>query len=131
MIVEQTNLTRRKRRVRQRLHQESDRPRLSVFRSNKYFYGQIIDDKKGETLVAVSEKELKGIRKAYEKAKKKYKKLKKDKWKNFSKYRKAKKNLREIESTYKNKKYVYKELKHIKKEILETKFKMDEDEKDQ
>ena len=78
-----------------------------------------------------SEKELKGIKKSYEKAKKKYKKLKKDKWRDFSKYRKAKKNLREIESTYKNKKFEYKELKQIKKEILETKFKMDEDEKDQ
>jgi len=60
MIIKQTNLTRRKRRVRQRLHQESGRPRLSVFRSNKYLYGQIINDKKGKTLVAVSEKELKG-----------------------------------------------------------------------
>ncbi|PJE67373.1 50S ribosomal protein L18 [Candidatus Shapirobacteria bacterium CG10_big_fil_rev_8_21_14_0_10_40_9] len=29
--------------------------RLSVFRSNKYIYGQIIDDEKGETLVAVSD----------------------------------------------------------------------------
>ena len=60
MIIKQTNLTRRKRRVRQKLHWQSDRPRLSVFRSNKYLYGQIIDDKKGKTLVAVSEKELKG-----------------------------------------------------------------------
>ena len=82
-------------------------------------------------LLNKSIKELKGIKKSYEKAKKKYKKLKKDKWKDFSQYRKAKKNLREIETTYNNKKYEYKELKHIKKEILETKFKMDEDEKDQ
>lgn len=29
--------------------------RLSVFRSNKYIYGQIIDDEKGKTLVAVSD----------------------------------------------------------------------------
>lgn len=33
--------------------------RLSVFRSNKYISAQIIDDTKGETLVSVSEKELK------------------------------------------------------------------------
>lgn len=35
-------------------------PRLSVFRSNKYLYAQIIDDKKGKTLVSVFEKELEG-----------------------------------------------------------------------
>lgn len=32
--------------------------RLSVFRSNKYISAQIIDDKKGVTLLSVSEKEL-------------------------------------------------------------------------
>lgn len=31
------------------------RLRLSVFRSSKYIYGQIIDDKKGETLLAASD----------------------------------------------------------------------------
>lgn len=34
------------------------KPRLSVFRSNKLVYSQIIDDDRGKTLVAVSEKEL-------------------------------------------------------------------------
>lgn len=34
--------------------------RLSVFRSNKSIYAQIIDDKKGETLVAASAKEIRG-----------------------------------------------------------------------
>ncbi len=31
------------------------RLRLSIFRSNKYIYGQVIDDKKGETVVSVSD----------------------------------------------------------------------------
>ncbi|MFZ5365676.1 MAG: 50S ribosomal protein L18 [Patescibacteria group bacterium] len=31
------------------------RLRLSVFRSNKYIYGQIIDDEEGQTLVAVND----------------------------------------------------------------------------
>ncbi len=31
------------------------RLRLSVFRSNKYIYAQIIDDKKGETLIAAAD----------------------------------------------------------------------------
>lgn len=49
----------RKRRVRSRILGTSERPRLSVFRSNKHIYGQIIDDTKGITLVAASDKELK------------------------------------------------------------------------
>lgn len=32
--------------------------RLSVFRSNKYIYGQIIDDEKGKTLVAANDQKL-------------------------------------------------------------------------
>lgn len=39
---------------RHRIH----RPRLSVFRSHRYLWAQIIDDQKGETLVAASGKEL-------------------------------------------------------------------------
>lgn len=50
---------RRKRRVRSKIFGTKDSPRLSVFRSNKYIYAQIIDDTKGETLVAVSEKDVK------------------------------------------------------------------------
>lgn len=33
------------------------RPRLSVFRSNRAIYAQIVDDERGKTLVAASEKE--------------------------------------------------------------------------
>lgn len=31
----------------------SSRPRLVIFRSNRYFYGQLIDDTKGQTLASV------------------------------------------------------------------------------
>ncbi len=49
---------RRKRRVRTRLRKvSSDRPRLSVFRSNCHIYAQIIDDAKGVTLAAASSNE--------------------------------------------------------------------------
>jgi large subunit ribosomal protein L18 len=54
---------RRKARVRRQLKAVSQgRPRLSVFRSSKQIYAQIIDDTKGVTLVAASsiEKDLKG-----------------------------------------------------------------------
>jgi large subunit ribosomal protein L18 len=36
----------------------SERPRLAVFRSNRFIYGQIIDDSKGQTLVAGNDKAL-------------------------------------------------------------------------
>lgn len=35
------------------------RPRISVFRSNKHIYTQLIDDEKGKTLVSASDFELK------------------------------------------------------------------------
>lgn len=42
----------RKLRVRSKIRRLSSRPRLSVFRSNKLIYAQIIDDTKGITLAA-------------------------------------------------------------------------------
>ena len=41
-------------RIRKRLSGTADKPRLSVFRSNKSIYAQIINDEKGETLVSAS-----------------------------------------------------------------------------
>lgn len=37
---------------------QSDRPRLTAFRSNRYIYVQIIDDVKGKTLVSASQREV-------------------------------------------------------------------------
>ena len=46
---------RRKARVRRTLRERAyGRPRLSVFRSSKQIYAQIIDDEKGETIVSAS-----------------------------------------------------------------------------
>jgi large subunit ribosomal protein L18 len=46
---------RRRRRVRAKLRRTaSNRPRLSVFRSSKQIYAQIIDDEAGRTLAAAS-----------------------------------------------------------------------------
>lgn len=42
-------------RIRKKIVAVSSRPRLTVFRSNKYFYAQIIDDKKGITLVTAND----------------------------------------------------------------------------
>ena len=48
----------RKLKIRTKLKRNLDKPRLSVFRSNKYVYAQIIDDAKAKTIVGVSEKDL-------------------------------------------------------------------------
>lgn len=52
-------------RVRNKLKRVSTRPRLSVFRSHKHIYAQVIDDTTGRTLAAAStlEKEILGDRK--------------------------------------------------------------------
>ena len=44
----------RRNRIRKKIFGSGDRPRLSVFKSNKYIYVQIIDDAKGVTLVSAS-----------------------------------------------------------------------------
>ena len=44
-------------RIRNRLSGTSTRPRLSVFRSNKHMYAQVIDDEAANTLVAASSTE--------------------------------------------------------------------------
>ncbi len=53
--------TQRKYRIRRRIRKISsgtaERPRLSVFRSNKEIYAQIIDDNAGTTLVSASSKD--------------------------------------------------------------------------
>jgi len=45
---------RRKKRVRKKIRGTTERPRLSVFRSSRHIYAQIIDDTTGKTLVAAS-----------------------------------------------------------------------------
>jgi large subunit ribosomal protein L18 len=42
--------------VRKKLHGTPERPRLSVFRSNRHIYAQVIDDIAGLTLVSASTK---------------------------------------------------------------------------
>ena len=52
-----TKLLRRnrvKKRARAKIRGTAERPRLSVFRSNKQIYAQIIDDDNGQTLVSCS-----------------------------------------------------------------------------
>lgn len=52
----------RSRRTRQAIKAKSNRPRLSIFRSNKNISCQIIDDTKGLTLASACTKEIKDIK---------------------------------------------------------------------
>jgi len=47
---------RRRRHVRKKVFGTAERPRLSVFRSNRHIYAQLIDDTAGATLVTASTK---------------------------------------------------------------------------
>ncbi|HET9260452.1 MAG TPA: 50S ribosomal protein L18 [Acidimicrobiia bacterium] len=44
-------------RGRKRLRGTAERPRLAVYRSNKYIYAQVIDDLEGKTLASASSQE--------------------------------------------------------------------------
>lgn len=52
---------RRRHRVRNALRGTADRPRLSIFRSHKHIYCQVIDDSIGKTLVSASSRD-RGLR---------------------------------------------------------------------
>jgi large subunit ribosomal protein L18 len=56
--VNRTRRERIKKGIRKNLEGTSARPRLSVFRSNKAIYAQIIDDSKGHTIAAASSAEI-------------------------------------------------------------------------
>src|SRR5690242_3882036 len=53
----------RRRRVRAKIRGSAERPRISVFRSNRGIFAQLIDDDSGRTLAAVNwtEADLRGL----------------------------------------------------------------------
>lgn len=53
----------RSKRIRAKISGTSKRPRLSVYRSNRYIFAQLIDDENGKTLISVSEKDIKPTKK--------------------------------------------------------------------
>ncbi len=59
-LLKQKNALRikRKRRIRGKISGTSDKPRISVFKSNRHFYAQAIDDVNGVTLCAIDGKKL-------------------------------------------------------------------------
>lgn len=59
LALKQQQRIKRHRRVRAKVIGSQERPRLSVYKSNKALYAQLIDDGKGVTLAAVSSSEEK------------------------------------------------------------------------
>ena len=58
MITKRERRLKIKKRVRKHISGTTERPRLSVFRSNRQIYAQVIDDTTGKTLAATSPRRL-------------------------------------------------------------------------
>jgi large subunit ribosomal protein L18 len=63
VLTKQQSRARRQRRIRAKIRGTAERPRLSVYRSNRGLFVQLIDDDEARTLAAVNwtEKELRGL----------------------------------------------------------------------
>src|SRR3989344_7186869 len=59
MQTKQDKRIRLKKKIRAKILGTTERPRLSVFRSNKFIYAQVIDDGKSKTLVQASDVKIK------------------------------------------------------------------------
>lgn len=59
MQKKQDKRIRLKKKIRVKIKGVQDKPRLTVFRSNKFIYAQVIDDTKGKTLFQASDVKLK------------------------------------------------------------------------
>jgi large subunit ribosomal protein L18 len=61
-LVKNSRRFRIRKGIRKKINGTADRPRLSVFKSNRGLYAQIINDQEGHTLVAASTLEIKGAK---------------------------------------------------------------------
>ncbi len=57
----QMKIERRHKKIRSTLSGTASRPRLSVFKSNKFLYAQLIDDEKGHTLAQANASDAKTV----------------------------------------------------------------------
>jgi large subunit ribosomal protein L18 len=63
VLTKEARRLKRRRRVRAKIRGSADRPRVSVFRSNRGLFVQLIDDDAGRTVASVSwiEPDLRGL----------------------------------------------------------------------
>ncbi len=61
MIKQEHRRNRIRKRIRKKFSGTKDRPRLSVYRSNRDIYAQIIDDEQGHTLASASSRSMKDL----------------------------------------------------------------------
>jgi large subunit ribosomal protein L18 len=59
--LKQLKIERRHKRIRSKVKGTEERPRLSVFKSHKYLYAQLIDDIKGHTLAQANSDDAKKV----------------------------------------------------------------------
>ena len=59
MLKKDISRKKRIKRTRAKISGTADRPRLSVFRSLRYIYAEIIDDEKGKILTSIDSRKLK------------------------------------------------------------------------
>ncbi len=57
--IKRAKRQKRAKRTRAKIFGTAKRPRLSIFRSNKHLYAQLIDDEKGKTLASAHDYEIK------------------------------------------------------------------------
>ena len=64
VLTQPARRLKRRRRVRSKVHGTAERPRISVLRSNRGVFAQLIDDDAGRTLAAVNwtEADLRGLK---------------------------------------------------------------------
>jgi len=58
--VKKMKVERRHKKIRSKIFGTEAKPRLAVFKSNKYIYGQLINDDKAETILSLSSMKVKG-----------------------------------------------------------------------
>jgi large subunit ribosomal protein L18 len=58
--VKKIKVERRHQKIRAKVFGTETKPRLAVFKSNKYIYGQLINDDKAETVISLSSMKVKG-----------------------------------------------------------------------
>jgi len=58
--IKKMKVERRHKKIRAKVFGTDEKPRLSVYKSNKYIYGQLIDDNKAETILSLSSAKVKG-----------------------------------------------------------------------